>query len=147
MTEVICPLETERASESFACSCGAMAAWLATVTPPAPPQSSPSVAGRITTHMRNVTELPARMDARWDCVETSFLVLVLRFHLLLRRPPAAAAAGLIDEDWGAGFTSGAARTPPSNSIQPVNWIQLSDQRCRRKADGTSASFHLYLHWN
>lgn len=96
--------------------------------------------------MRNVTELPARMDARWDCVdETSFLVLVLRFHLLLRRPPAAAAAGLIDEDWGAGFTSGAARTPPWNSIQPVNWIQLSDQRYWRKADGTSASFHLYLH--
>ena len=134
MTEVICPLETDTASESFACSCGAMAAWLATVMPPAPPQSSPSVAGRITTHMRNVTELPARMDARWDFVSCFFFRPPRLPPAPAAPPPAGAAAGLIDEDWGAG-TSGAGRTPPRNSIQPENWIQLSDQPYQRKADG------------
>ena len=67
------------------------------------------------------------------------------FLVLARLPPApaGAAAGLIDEDWGAG-TSGAGRTPPRNSIQPVNWIQLSDQPYQRKADG---AFQVYLHWS
>ena len=71
------------------------------------------IAGRITTHMRNVTELPARMDARWDCVCRDFFPPRPRPRLPPAPPPAspAAAAGLIDEDWGAGFTSGAGRTP------------------------------------
>ena len=103
--------------------------WLASVTPPAS-----TAAGRITTHMRNVTELPARMDARWDFVSCFFFRPPRLPPAPAAPPPAGAAAGLIDEDWGAG-TSGAGRTPPRNSIQPVNWIQLSDQPYQRKAYG------------
>ena len=88
--------------------------------------------------MRNVTELPARMDARWDFVSFPRSFLVLARRLPPAPPSAGAAAGLIDEDWGAGFTSGAGRTPPRNSIQAVNWIQLSD---KRKADGRFLNIH------
>ena len=50
--------------------------------------------------MRNVTELPARMDARWElCLFASFLLVLARLPPALLLRPLAAVAGLIDEDW------------------------------------------------